>query len=370
MTLHCPMIHGGLQLNIKEDQRKVLANQCCLRTEGWQVDPTTDFFQDPRMMPLREINRQGQWAQGCENCQRLEQSGSKSFRQGTLEMFGERTDYRGPVRLDLMFDTSCNLACRTCGPYYSTYWQRHLKQHGHWSQPIRPLQRSNEVIGLLDKINLDDLRLLVYCGGETLLGSTYWELADYFADRVPNAKDQLILSFQTNGTQPISERYHKTIERFRLVKLNISLDGIGEKFEFLRWPALWSDTVANIMQLRDSVPSNVMFLIEETVSVLNAYYQSELAQWVREHFHSNREGDPVDHTRHMANNTFAMSSLTKEYHDYLTMTELRGLCPPGFQENPKLIRQAVDELNRVDQWRQQDWTKTFPEVAEFYSRYL
>lgn len=364
------MIHGGLQINVKEHEHRVMVNQCCIRTQGWAMEPGQDFFNDPRMMPLREINREDRWAPGCENCQSLEAAGSRSFRQGTLEMFGRRDHYRGPVRLDLMFDTSCNLACRTCGPNYSTYWQRHLKDHGRWSQPIRPLQRSNEIITLLEPINLDDLELIVYCGGETLLGSAYWELAEYFASRVPHARDRLILSFQTNGTQAINPRYHSIIEKFHLVKLNISLDGVGKKFEFLRWPALWDQTVANIMTWRDDLPSNVMFLVEETVSMLNVSYQQELADWVANHFASNREGDPVDHTRHLAGGTFALLAMTQEHADHLVKQEQGGLIPGNFQEQPRLVQAAVDELRRVDQWRDQDWTKTFPETAEFYSRYL
>ena len=43
---------------------------------------------------------------------------------------------------------------------------------------------------------------------------------------------------------------------------------------------------------------------------------------------------------------------------------------PDWQENPARIRRFLEETERFDSIRGQDWKKTFPEVANFYSRYL
>jgi hypothetical protein len=99
------------------------------------------------------------------------------------------------------------------------------------------------------------------------------------------------LCFQTNGTQPIHPKNFETIEKFHLVKLHISLDGVGNRFEYLRWPANWRQVTDNILDLRKTLPGNVMFVIEETVSIFNLLYINELESWVKQNFTTNREGD-------------------------------------------------------------------------------
>jgi hypothetical protein len=49
---------------------------------------------------------------------------------------------------------------------------------------------------------------------------------------------------------------------------------------------------------------------------------------------------------------------------------LENLLSPDWQENPQKITDMLEEVDRFDKIRNQDWRKTFPEVAEFYSRYL
>ena len=106
----------------------------------------------------------------------------------------------------------------------------------------------------------------------------------------PHSKEKITVKFQTNGTQPINEKYFDIIERFHLVKLNISLDGIQDRFEYLRWPANWNQVVDNMFKLRSTLPVNVMFYIEQTISIFNLYYLDELQAWMQRNFHSNRLG--------------------------------------------------------------------------------
>lgn len=368
-SIHCPMIHGGLQINLKNSKTDVQINHCCLRNDLTTVPIATDLWASPVLTPLRALNIQNKWDPGCRSCQGNELAGLTSFRSGTLEMFGDKKNLTGPQRLDLMFDIGCNLACRSCGPAASTYWQRHLADNNISYIAPSKQTRVADMIAILKTLDLSNLKLVVFCGGETLLGSGYWEVAQVLADIVPNAQNQLTLSFQTNGTQSIDERYYSLIEKFHLVKLNISLDGVGKQFEYLRWPASWQQVVDNIMHMRETLPVNVMFLIEETMSVFNLFYQDRLGSWVANNFASNKLGDIVNHTRHRANGIFSLSNLSQEYVDSLKGTNLAHLIIPTWKENPGLIRQMIKEIDRFDYIRNQSWKEVFPEVYEFYSRF-
>jgi sulfatase maturation enzyme AslB (radical SAM superfamily) len=372
--LYCSMIHGGLNLNFiyLTDKDRVSIRHCCLRKDLFPVDITQNFWKDTKLKKLRERNKQNIWDSGCSNCQYLEASNNVSMRTGMnhgLQITGQ-TNLSGPSRIDLMFDISCNLACRSCGPESSTYWQRHLKENKLWNQPVSTTRKKDEVIGALSKLDLSNLRQLVFCGGETLLGQEYWEVTEWLANNVLNAKEQLTVCFQTNGTQPIHLKNFKTIEKFYLVKLHISLDGITDRFEYLRWPASWSQVTDNILTLQQTLPGNVMFVVEETVSTFNLLYLEELELWIKNNFVTNREGDIINHTRHFAFGSFQLQNLTQEYVDIIKQSKYSKFIPSDWKENPVAIKTMVEEIKKFDHLRNESFEKTFPEVANLYARFL
>ena len=368
--VYCSMIHSGLQLNFKHSSHQ--AQHCCLRNTEFQIDIAENFWNNNKFIPLREKNKTNTWDSGCSNCQQLEAAGHASMRTGMndgLKIVG-KTELSGPARIDLMFDISCNLACRTCGTHSSTFWQKHLKEHDLWADPIFSPRHSDKVIHSLQQLDLSNLRQVVFCGGETMLGQSYWDIAAWLASNVPNAKNQLTVCFQTNGTQPISAKNINTIEKLHLVKLHISLDGIGEQFEYLRWPAEWNQVTDNILKIKQTAPSNVMFLIEETVSIFNLWYSNELSQWVQQNFATNREGDIVNHTKHLANGEFSLSNCSTEYVTAMKGKRDQHLIPSTWKENPIEISTMIKLIKQFDQLRNQSFVHVFPELAEFYTRFL
>lgn len=370
MSAYCSMIHGGLSLEFVKMGQNTGASHCCLLGPQayFPVDSNTNFFNDPGFKERRNLNKKNVWDSACHNCQALELAHQPSMRTGMndgLKTF-EQTDLSGPARIDLMFDISCNLACRSCGTWASTFWQKHLKDNGLWTDPIYSTNNRDRVIKALSNIDLSNLKQLVFCGGETLLGKEYWEVTRWLADNVPNAKEQLTVCFQTNGTQSIPQKYFDLIDRFRLIKLHISLDGAQERFEYIRWPAVWNQVTDNILNLRDTLPSNVMFVVEETISIMNLYYQDELDIWVKENFATNREGDVTNHTRHLADGFFDLKNASTEYKQAVNQFYFKK----NWKENPEQIGIMFNEINKFDNLRNQCFSTTFPEINQFYNRYL
>ena len=368
--LHCPVIHGGLVLNIKKNE--LVTHSCCLRNDK-NPHPGGDVWTAPHLLPLRQFNKDNEvFPDGCWNCESLEKVGLDSYRTGMVKKFGDKTDYSGPVRIDIMFDISCNIACRICGPDLSTFWQKHLKKTNRTIPITSPKQQDNteKMVEYLKTLDLSNLREVVFCGGETMLGQSHWRISEVLAEIVPNAKQQLMLQFQTNGTIPLTERNYETLSKFHLVKFLISLDGTDEQFEYLRWPAKWAQVTDNILSMKQEAPTNVMFNIEETVSIFNLFYQNRLNTWAKENFSHNRLGDPVSHTKHIAMGTFDLDYITQEYVDAVISTPDGKFIKPDWKENPTAIRQLLKEIQLEDHHRNEDWAITFPEVAEFYKRYI
>ena len=371
--LYCSIIHGGLNIDFKSNKfdNQPHVSHCCLRSDMFPVNTDHNFWNDKELAQLRQTNKQNIWDPGCSNCQRLESANQESFRTGMnkgLKIFGQ-TDLSGPTRIDLMFDISCNLACRSCGPKSSTYWQQHLRTHNMWNKSISKPGKKSQVIDALSKLDLSNLKQLVFCGGETLLGQEYWHVADWLADRVLNAKNQLTLCFQTNGTQSIHTRNFNIIEKFHLVKLHISIDGVGDRFEYLRWPAQWNQVVDNILNLRQILPGNVMFNVEETISIFNLLYQQELNTWIDNNFTQNKEGDKTNHTKHMVTGVFDLKNMSSEYVECIKKTDYQNLIPPNWEENPVEIQTMLAKIKQFDILRNESFEKVFPELRNFYARF-
>jgi hypothetical protein len=373
-NIYCPMIHGGLNINLKARNNTLAFNQCCLSTRKLTTlqDPT-QLWQHENLQEIRKINQKNIWLKECWECERVESAGIKSFRQSMIEGLGIENNPTGPQRIDLLFDRSCNLACRTCGPRSSTFWSKHLRDAGlGYIEPDTVPNNNLEIIReVLTTLDLSNLKQIQFCGGETLMGNTYWNTAELIAELVPDAHERILLGFQTNGTQPINETHYRIIEKFKLVKFMISIDGTHDRFEYLRWPANWNQVVDNIFTIREKVPGNVMFFIQECTSNLNLYYFNEVENWIKKNFNTNRFGDQTDHSTQLAIHHYLdVNVITQEYFDAIQGTKMAEFISPTWQENPHKIAFFLKETEKFDQLRGQDWKKTFPEVANFYSRYF
>ena len=372
-NIFCSMIHGGLNINLKPKNNTLMFNQCCLSTSTLEIPEDPDqLWNNEKFIEIRKINENNVWLDGCWECERVESAGIKSFRQSMIEGLGVEKNLPGPQRIDLLFDRSCNLACRTCGPTSSTFWSKHLKDAG---LPVKIEVGSNNNIEIIRKtltsLDLSNLKQIQFCGGETLMGNTYWQTAELIAELVPNAPERILLGFQTNGTQPIEEKHFRIIEKFNLVKFMISIDGTHDRFEYLRWPASWNQVVDNILTIRETVPSNVMFFIQECTSNLNLLYFNEVGDWIKRNFSTNRFGDQTDHSTQLAVHSYLdVNVITQEYVDAIQGTEMANFLTTNWQENPEKIRRFIIETEKFDRLRGQNWKKTFPEVADFYSRYF
>jgi sulfatase maturation enzyme AslB (radical SAM superfamily) len=363
------MIHGGLYLNVEDSVTWVEA--CCLRPNDYEIDPKKPFWPIQQMADLRDRNLRGQWDSGCDACRYPENTGMLSMRQGMnrgLGIFGQR-DLSGPARIDIQFDISCNLACRTCGPHASSFWQHHLRSVGESNLPIKISRGSSQVIQALSTLDLSHLRQVVFCGGETLLGQEYWDIARWITQHTPRADQNLTLCFQTNGTQGISDKNFDVIQGCKLVKLQVSIDGIGPKFQYLRWPASWSSVCANLLDLRSRLPGNVMFLVEQTISIFNVLDLDDVDHWVEETFNLHSHWDRVDCTRHLAQGIFNISNASEELMHKLHHRSLDSLLPSQWREDPASISHMISEIKKFDHYRQQSFQQTFPEVWQCFRRF-
>jgi hypothetical protein len=156
------MIHGGLNINLKQNDQ-LSFNQCCLSTVNLTVPSNiTNIWNNEKLIEIRDQNNQNVWNKDCWECERLENAGLRSFRQGMIDKFGIKKNLSGPQRIDLLFDRSCNLACVTCGPGSSTLWQKHLKEHKLLLSNYSNKTTTDDIFRTLKSLDLSNLELVQF----------------------------------------------------------------------------------------------------------------------------------------------------------------------------------------------------------------
>jgi sulfatase maturation enzyme AslB (radical SAM superfamily) len=100
--------------------------------------------------------------------------------------------------------------------------------------------------------------------------------------------------------------------RLQNIRYVFSIDGVGQRFEYLRWPAKWDQVIKNILWLWKHAPDNVEFGVNITISQLNNHYLTEIVDWVDQNISCNRQGK----TTHVSYNQTG-DILTQKYLDDL-----------------------------------------------------
>lgn len=372
-NIYCPMIQGGLNINLKHTG-ELQFNQCCLSTEPLSVaDDVKQIWSSKKLQNLRIQNKNNIWDKGCWQCKRMEDSSSSSFRTSLIIRYGLKEQLSGPQRIDLLFDRSCNLACIYCGPESSTTWQKY-ENDNKLHRPIKFVNKTTkfQIQEIIENLDLENIEQIQFCGGETLLGNTYIETAKFISEIIPDkAKAKFEIAFQTNGTQPWRDEFYEIFEKFRVVKIDISLDCTKKRFEYSRWPASWNQVTENILEIREKCPSNVMFMFQEVATNMSLFYVGESEAWVKENFKDNKLSDPTTHHIQLASSKYYdVNVITKEYVDAISNTNLFHYLNPNWSENPERIRAFLYQISMHDGFRKLDWKTVYPEVADFFKRYI
>ena len=163
-----------------------------------------------------------------------------------------------------------------------------------------------------------------------------------FLEYIPNP-NQVHLFYNTNGTVRPTKNLIDLWSTFKLVQLDFSIDDIGERFEYQRYPAKWEEVKENLQWFIDVMPVNCMFGVNTAVGLLNQDTITELKYWLTENFKTNRVTDPIEHKQQPV--TGLLSSNNTDWKD------------------------IVEYLDKLDQRRGTSWRRTFPELTQKIQAY-
>tara|TARA_R110002126_G_scaffold200122_1_gene347760 strand:- start:552 stop:1331 length:780 start_codon:yes stop_codon:yes gene_type:complete len=194
-------------------------------------------------------------------CYDTESVNGKSIRQNAIE-FDQQQDKHNYLIVGGILDNVCNSACFSCDASYST-------KIGSLTNKIYPIVNNSEAYWQLP---LDRVVHLDINGGEPSASKNYKKVLQNLP---PNLKS---LRLNTNCSLVIEE-LEDIVAKGIDVTVTVSLDGIGDVHDYVRWPIKWDKFYSNLMIYKSM---NVKLNTWTTVSALNIRDFKNIIKFVKQ----------------------------------------------------------------------------------------
>lgn len=324
---------------------------------------------------LRSQFLKGERPKGCHRCWVEEDAGIKSKRQLDYDRHKSEFDKVDITKKDfknisLAFGNLCNLACRICGPASSSKWASEENRIGRKKFPIHDWFKDESIMQDIFNHTQDAVHFDIP-GGEPLLV----EITEHFDFLSKFSNEQarnISLHYTTNGTNfPKSEFLH-IWRRFREVDIQISIDDIGPRYEYNRWPAKWEQVYGNIKRLQklERESENTRLSISFTVSAFTVFYAKRFFDWCL------LEGLPrpwmgrLNHPEYYSAEILPedVADTIKAELESSTYQEVRNLSHYLDSSKKVLLPVFKQKVNELDKARNQNFKEVFPDLASIITQ--
>jgi hypothetical protein len=214
-----------------------------------------------------------------------------------------------------------------------------------------------------------NIKQIYFQGGEPFLSNTHIQILEQLQDHIDLS--QISLWYHSNGTQQVSDSVLKFWENFKMLEIYFSLDDIGPRMEYQRWPVVWNELHKNMLWYRENLPHNALLRIERTIGILSAYWVDELEQWHNQYFSESKYGDTISINYHIYDGLYSLDAVSEQYKqavlDKFESTHRVYKTFMNLKTNSQIdISKVFTNLNRHDQLRNQSWKSVYPEFLEWY----
>ena len=239
-------------------------------------DQLSDIWNSEDLQNIRNRFLNGEEPEECSKCWKEEKVGNYSLRQQTKDLPYDPNNPK-PVYVSLKLSNKCNLACRICGPHLSSLWEQEY-QKTSWDPGDKDYfryVRDHKLTGGNLKTFYDwapGLEHVLVYGGEPLINEEILNFMDHCADTGIAKNMHLVLN--TNASI-CNDRIISKLSQFKKVSLFLSIDDIGPRFEYQRWPARWDKIKTNLERF-SALGKPFEVRLYPTFSLLNLYYLKEI----------------------------------------------------------------------------------------------
>ena len=265
-----------------------------------------EIWNNDTMQRIRRQVLHGDRPPECAPCFNLEDQGVESLRQRHIAgvipearitlypdtPLQEVMPFEFPT-MEIKMNNLCNLKCRMCNPMDSTSWNDWQEVESHYKKEDNFLVRKIIDLNLKNKPFLDSFvdtdnwwesfkkllpyfRRVEFAGGEPLMDPTHYKILDMLAPYGNNIE----IKYATNLT--MLGKNNRTVwqywPKFKSVAVNVSIDGIGASYEYVRGNASWAELINNIKQIQ-TIPNINRIVGAVAVQVSNVMILDKMIEY-------------------------------------------------------------------------------------------
>ena len=257
-----------------------------------EYDSIQDAFNGEEMESLRTKMLNNEYIEDCSKCYKTEELGILSHRKVLTDIhfnrklrFDKALTFGKIQNLEISFDNACNFKCVSCAPDASSAWEDEVKEDWEYlgdHYKVFPRKVTNEQVkNSLNEELISGLNYLNLLGGEPLFNRNYDES---FFDLLDSSYDfeHALFSMSTNNSITPKGRWYKFLQKANNLIINISIDGIDEVGEWVRygfkqdrWDSnleVWKKLVKNkpVKEITAGFKTGIMlYFIHHTLNMFN-----------------------------------------------------------------------------------------------------
>lgn len=224
-----------------------------LVTNHW-TDITFEQYKNlPEFVNLQQTMESGEWHPGCRECKKQEETFGSSLRTGNnKELTHKKQDPSSIEYIEISLSNFCNISCRMCAPNWSTDYIKKIERNPNLLDFVdfgtKDCSRIKyDVNELFDPVDLSNVKIIKYIGGEPFVTPEIGSLFEYLDTRIDLSQTKLFIN--TNATF-WPEKYLHYLNKFHTVFCTISIDGVGERDDYIRDGSKWSTKLKNIKKFK------------------------------------------------------------------------------------------------------------------------
>ena len=380
------------------------AYPCCFALDKLHVgnvneNSMEEVFNGEKMRKMRLNMLSNKKSRECAKCYDQEDSGFFSLRLSSNKHFGhnigmvENTKPDGTADFiikywDIRFSNLCNMACRSCGTWFSSNWyEDHKKLTGappNHAKIMRAGRNSNDIWEQLLK-QFDHVEQFYFAGGEPIIMPEHLRILREL-DKRKMYHVRLIYNTNFSKSKFKGTDIFELWNKFDSVSIGASLDAEGPRAELMRKGTVWEETVANRKRMLEVCPQ-VDFYISATVGLSNALHVPDFHKnWVEQglikpqDFNFNLLQYPLWQRMDLlpANEKEKVTAKYKSHIEWLKSQDHLTRASKGFESaldwmNKKDMSHHlptfIGETRKYDKIRNENFTDVFPEWKELFKQY-
>lgn len=352
----CKLLSNALSFRIPGDSNTLTFNPCCLYNDYIPFHPT--LYKKQRDTFLKADN----FLPGCSKCELKERTHGTSLRLVSNQEFAkEESD--DIVKLEIVLDTTCNAACIQCGDTQSSLWRKEINAQKKIVHIQPEIQIDTRIEEIKKSVDLSKVKFFHFWGGEPLLTDTHLK----FLREVENP-EEVTVAYTTNCSIFPDDDVLQLWEKFKEIKIGVSIDGIEDKFHYIRWPLSWGKAVRNLELFKNNTPLNIRYHVNCCIIPLNALYVNELGDFLKDNFSKSRNGLKISYNFIRGEGTMDIAKTPMSLRE-----EIWKRLPDDhdianvLRETPVLdYKDMLSHINHWDKIRGLDWRKTFPDIVSHF----